>query len=51
METALTLENVKTVDAGSPYYSENKNAQNRVVKGLPVYSPRKMTKAEAQYIE
>jgi hypothetical protein len=46
MEVALTLAYVKTADAGFSIYS-----QTHPEKDLPVYTPRKMTKAEAQYVE
>ena len=48
MEVALTLAYVKTADVqGSQNYSRTHIRK----KDSPVYNPRKMTKAEAQYIE
>jgi hypothetical protein len=46
MEVALTLAYVKTADVGFSNYS-----RTHPEKDSPVYTPRKMTKAEAQYSE
>ena len=46
MEVALTLAYVKTADAGFSNYS-----RTHLEKDSPVYTPRKTTKAEAQYVE
>jgi hypothetical protein len=46
MEVALTLAYIKTADVGFSNYF-----RTHLEKDSLVYNPRKMTKAEAQYIE